>query len=270
MSPIDELLAIMARLRDPQHGCPWDREQTFATIVPYTIEEAYEVADAIERGDMSELKEELGDLLFQVVFYAQMANEVGSFDFNDVAAGIVEKMIRRHPHVFAAAKAGSAKEQAHAWEQHKAQERAGKTNGAEPGLLDDIPRALPAMTRAMKLHKRASRVGFDWKRAADVLQKLDEEVEELRVEIDNNAPKERVTDEIGDLLFVTTILARHSGVDPESALRHANAKFERRFRRMEAFCKEQGRDIKDLTLQQQDALWDQVKAEERSGAKADA
>lgn len=263
MNPIDELLAIMARLRDPQLGCPWDREQTFATIVPYTIEEAYEVADAIERGDMGELKAELGDLLFQVVFYAQMANEAGVFDFNDIVAGIVEKMIRRHPHVFAAAKIGSAQEQAHAWEQHKAQERAGKTQGAAPGLLDDIPRALPAMTRAMKLHKRASRIGFDWERAADVLQKLDEEVAELRVEIENDAPQERITDEIGDLLFVTTILARHSGVDPESALRHANAKFERRFRRMEAMAKEQGHDMKDLNLQQQDALWNQVKDEER-------
>jgi len=265
MNPIDELLTIMARLRDRQLGCPWDREQTFATIVPYTIEEAYEVADAIERGDMNELKAELGDLLFQVVFYAQMAAEAGSFDFNDVVAGIVEKMVRRHPHVFAAAKVGSAQEQAHAWEQHKAQERAEKNLHVAPGLLDDIPRALPAMTRAMKLHKRASRIGFDWKRAADVLQKLDEEVAELRVEIESDAPHERVTDEIGDLLFVTTILARHSGVDPESALRHANAKFERRFRRMEAFCKEQGRDIKDLSLQQQDALWDRVKTEERSG-----
>lgn len=263
MSNIDELLAIMARLRDPHLGCPWDREQTFATIVPYTIEEAYEVADAIERGDMGELKAELGDLLFQVVFYAQMASEAGSFDFNDVVAAIVEKMIRRHPHVFAQAKIGSAQDQAQAWEQHKAQERAAKHQDIPSGLLDDIPRALPALTRAMKLHKRASRVGFDWQRAADVLQKLDEEVEEVRVEIANNASQERITDEIGDLLFVTTILARHSGVDPESALRHANAKFERRFRRMEAIAKAQGRDIKELSLPQQDALWDQVKTEEK-------
>ena len=267
MTPIDELLAIMARLRDPELGCPWDREQTFATIVPYTIEEAYEVADAIERGDMGELKAELGDLLFQVVFYAQMAKEAGSFDFSDVVAGIVEKMIRRHPHVFAAAKVGSAQDQAHTWEQHKAQERAAKNQNLAPGLLDDIPRALPAITRAMKLHKRASRVGFDWKRAADVLQKLDEEVEELRVEIENNAPQDRITDEIGDLLFVTTILARHSGVDPESAMRHANAKFERRFRRMEALAKELGHDIKGISLQQQDALWNQVKDEERKEIK---
>ncbi len=265
MSNIDELLAIMARLRDPQRGCPWDREQTFASIVPYTIEEAYEVADAIERGDMSELTAELGDLLFQVVFYAQMAKEAGSFDFNDVVASIVEKMLRRHPHVFAAAKVGSAQEQAQAWEQHKARERAEKTPLVALGFLDDIPRALPAMTRAMKLHKRASRIGFDWKRAVDVLQKLDEEVAELRVEIENDASHERITDEIGDLLFVTTILARHSGVDPESALRHANVKFERRFRRMEALAKEQGRDIKELTLPQQDTLWDQVKNEERNG-----
>ena len=269
MTNIDALLAIMARLRDPQAGCPWDRAQTFASIVPYTLEEAYEVADVIERDDLDELKAELGDLLFQVVFYAQMANEAGRFDFNDVVASIVEKMLRRHPHVFAAAKVGSAQEQAHAWEQHKAQERAGKTKGAEAGLLDDIPRALPAMTRALKLHKRASRVGFDWKRAADVLQKLDEEVEELRVEIQNNASHARITDEIGDLLFVTTILARHSDVDPESALRHANAKFERRFRRMETLAKEQGHDIKELSLPQQDALWDQVKIEERRSAKPD-
>ena len=267
MTPIDELLAIMARLRDPQLGCPWDREQTFASIVPYTIEEAYEVADAIERNDMAELKAELGDLLFQVVFYAQMANESGSFDFNDVVASIIEKMIRRHPHVFAAAKVGTAQQQAHAWEQHKAQERANKTALSPAGLLDDIPRALPAMTRAMKLHKRASRIGFDWKCAADVFQKLDEEVAEVKVEIESNAPHERVSDEIGDLLFVTTILARHSGVDPETALRHANSKFERRFRRMESLAQEQGHDINGMTLQQQDALWDQVKDEERNGIK---
>lgn len=265
MPPIDELLTIMARLRDPQRGCPWDRDQTFASIMPYTLEEAYEVADAIERNDMDELRAELGDLLFQVVFHAQMAAEAGSFDFNDVVSGIVSKMIRRHPHVFAAAKVGSAQEQAHAWEQHKEQERVGKTSNAESGILDDIPRTLPAMTRAMKLHKRASRIGFDWQRAADVLQKLDEEVAELRVEIENGAPRERITDEIGDLLFVTTILARHSGVDPESALRHANAKFERRFRRMEELAKEQGHDIKAMSLARQDALWDQVKIEERSG-----
>lgn len=262
-SSIDELLAIMARLRDPQRGCPWDREQTFATIVPYTIEETYEVADAIERDDMPELCAELGDLLFQVVFYAQMAQERGAFDFDAVVGGIVDKMRRRHPHVFGDAIVGSAQEQAHAWEQHKAQERAQKSGGRQAGMLDDIARALPAMTRAMKLHKRAAKIGFDWARAADVLTKLDEEVGEMRHEVLNNGDHARLTDEIGDLLFVTTILARHTGVDPESALRHANAKFERRFRGMEALASERGRNLEGMTLQEQDALWDQVKVGEK-------
>jgi MazG family protein len=261
MTDINELLAIMARLRDPERGCPWDREQTFATIVPFTIEEAYEVADAIERGDMAELKAELGDLLFQVVFYAQMAKEQDDFEFADVVAGIVAKMIRRHPHVFGDAHIASAQEQTHAWEKHKEQERKQKAGTA--GLLDDIPRALPAMTRAMKLHRRAARIGFDWAKAEDVLHKLDEEVRELRHEIVNGGDAARVTDEIGDLLFVATILARHAHVDPESALRHANAKFERRFRRMEALAAERNLDLKDMTLAEQDALWDQAKAEER-------
>lgn len=264
MADIQKLLDLMARLRDPQHGCPWDKEQTFATIVPYTIEEAYEVADAIERNAMDDLRAELGDLLFQVVFYAQMACEVGAFDFNDVVAGIVEKMVRRHPHVFAAARIGSAQEQTHAWEQHKADERAAKSHdGTPPGLLDDIPRALPAMARAVKLHKRAARVGFDWAKAADVLSKLDEEVRELRTEIINNGSQERLTDEIGDLLFVATILARHTHIDPEAALRHANAKFERRFKRMEALAHARGSNLKEMTLAEKDALWDQAKSEER-------
>lgn len=253
----------MAKLRDPQDGCPWDRAQTFATIVPYTIEETYEVADAIERDDMHELKAELGDLLFQVVFYAQMGQERGAFDFNDIVAGIVDKMRRRHPHVFGDAHVGSAQEQAHAWEKHKAAERAQKPGASEAGLLDDIARALPAMTRAMKLHKRAAKIGFDWSRAADVLNKLDEEVGEIRHEVLHDGGHDRLTDEIGDLLFVTTILARHTGVDPESALRHANAKFERRFRGMEALAKERGRNLSEMTLQEQDALWDQVKAGEK-------
>lgn len=260
---IDELLDIMAQLRHPERGCPWDREQTFATIVPYTIEETYEVADAIERDDMPELQAELGDLLFQVVFYAQLAKERGAFDFDAVVGGIVDKMRRRHPHVFADASIGSAQEQAHAWEQHKAQERAQKPNAQQAGLLDDIARALPAMTRAMKLHKRAAKIGFDWTRAADVLNKLDEEVEEIRHEVLHDGDHARLTDEIGDLLFVTSILARHTGVDPESALRHANAKFERRFRGMEALASARGRNLAEMTLQEQDALWDQVKTGEK-------
>jgi MazG family protein len=253
----------MEKLRDPDRGCPWDREQTFATIIPFTIEETYEVADAIERGDMPELRAELGDLLFQIVFYAQMANEIGAFNFDDVVSGIVEKMRRRHPHVFGNAKIGTALEQSLAWERHKADERARGGDGTRAGLLDDIPRALPSMTRATKLHKRAARTGFDWATAADVLHKLDEELRELREEVVKNGGRERLTDELGDLLFVTTILARHVDVDPESALRHANMKFERRFRRMESLALERGVELKNLSLAEQDALWDQAKSEER-------
>ncbi len=260
---IDDLLTVMAELRDPVRGCPWDREQTFATILPYTIEETYEVADAIERGDMGELQAELGDLLFQIVFYCQMATESGQFDFNGVVAGITEKMRRRHPHVFGDAKIATVDEQTAAWEAHKARERSEKAGPLGGGLLDDIPRALPSMTRAQKLHKRAAQVGFDWSNAADVLHKLDEEIAELRHEVAAGGTKERLTDEIGDLLFVTTILARHVNINPDSALRHANQKFERRFRRMEALARERGVELRQLNLAQQDALWDQAKAEER-------
>jgi MazG family protein len=193
-----------------------------------------------------------------------MASERGAFDFDDVVTGIVEKMRRRHPHVFGDARVRDAREQTAAWEQHKANERAQKGANAQGGLLDDIPRALPAMTRATKLHRRAARVGFDWAAAADVLHKLDEETRELHAEVSGGGSRERLTDEIGDLLFVTTILARHVDVDPEAALRHANAKFERRFRRMEALAGERGIDLAKLSLAEQDGLWDQVKKEERS------
>ncbi len=263
MADIQELLTLMEKLRDPETGCPWDREQTFATILPFTIEETYEVADAIERGDMAELCTELGDLLFQIVFYSQMAKEQGNFNFSDVVCSIVEKMVRRHPHVFGDAKISTAHEQSLAWEKHKVTERTTKRGNVD-SLLSDIPRALPSLSRATKMHRRAAQIGFDWSRASDVLHKLDEEVVELKHEVANNGGTERLTDEIGDLLFVTTILARHLSIDPDSALRHANAKFERRFRRMEELARKRGKDLASMDLAGQDALWDEAKAEERS------
>jgi MazG family protein len=260
MSKIDELLHIMARLREPETGCPWDREQTFAAIVPYTIEEAYEVAETIEHGNLEDLRDELGDLLFQVVFYAQMAEEAGHFDFDQVVEAIVDKLIRRHPHVFGDARIESAAAQTVAWESHKAEERRAKAGNEPHSLLDGVSLALPALTRAVKLQKRAARVGFDWQQPEAVIEKLREEVEELSRELD--ASHARITDELGDLLFTCANLARHFKVDPEAALRHANAKFERRFRRVEALLAEQGYKPEDATLEQMDRLWEQAKSEE--------
>ncbi|MFA7619067.1 MAG: nucleoside triphosphate pyrophosphohydrolase [Thiohalomonadaceae bacterium] len=261
MTHIDELLAVMARLRDPQSGCPWDREQTFATVAPYTIEEAYEVADAIERGDIHDLKDELGDLLFQVVFHARMAEEQGLFSFADVVAAIVTKMERRHPHVFGEAHIGSAAEQTVAWEAQKARERAGK--GGHASALDGITRALPALTRAEKLQKRAARVGFDWPDVGGVLAKIEEELQEVRSEI-AAGDLEALRGEIGDLLFACANLARHAAVDAESALRATNAKFERRFRFVETALRERGKRPEDADLMEMDALWDEAKCRERS------
>jgi len=263
--PIDRLLAVMARLRDPVAGCPWDREQSFATIAPYTIEEAYEVADAIERSDLAALKEELGDLLFQVVFHARMAEEQGAFDFDAVAAGLVEKMVRRHPHVFGDAQVRSADAQTVAWETHKAAERAAKAAAATtaPSVLDDVPLALPALQRAQKLQKRAARVGFDWPDLGPVLDKIREELAELEAELAAGAAADRVEDEIGDLLFAVTNLARHAGAEAETALRRTNAKFVRRFRRVEAILAERGRRPEQSDLAEMDRAWDQAKAEER-------
>ena len=259
------LLDVMARLRDPQSGCPWDREQTFATIAPYTIEEAYEVADAIASGDTAAIKEELGDLLFQVVFYAQMAREAGTFDFAAIADAIAEKMERRHPHVFGDARIDSAAAQLLAWEATKAQERAAAGEaGKPPSVLDGVARALPALTRAEKLTKRAARNRFDWPEAVQVLDKIEEEIRELRVEIAARAPAERLTDELGDLLFACANLARKLSLDPEATLRSANDKFERRFRRVEALLAERGRTPGESTLEEMDTLWDAVKAEERA------
>ena len=264
MSEIARLLDIMTRLRDPESGCPWDLEQSFATIAPHTVEEAYEVAQAIADGDMTALRDELGDLLFQVVFYAQMAREAGDFSFDDIARGISDKMLRLHPHVFGAAKIDTAAAQTLSWEAMKAEERAAKSAAdmSAPSALDGVARALPALTRALKLQKRAARVGFDWPDIAPVLEKLDEEITELRAELvapDNAA---RVADEIGDLLFTCANLSRHAGADPEAALRAANAKFERRFKRVEALLAADGRALADADLAEMERLWNRAKAEE--------
>jgi ATP diphosphatase len=262
MREMQALLDLMARLRDPETGCPWDREQTYATIVPHTIEEAYEVADAIAREDWEELRSELGDLLFQVVFYSQIAREEGRFDFADVARSIVEKMTRRHPHVFGEEFYATAAEQTAAWERIKAAETI-KTPERPAGVLNGIPLALPALTRAVKLQKKAARVGFDWGAVEPVLAKIAEEIAEVRHEIAIQAPPERLADELGDVLFAVANLARHLKLDPEAALRGTNAKFERRFRRIEAWLAEDGRAPMDSTLAEMDALWERAKIEER-------
>jgi tetrapyrrole methylase family protein/MazG family protein/ATP diphosphatase len=261
MTAIAELLQIMARLRNPDGGCAWDLEQTFTTIAPYTIEEAYEVADAITRGDMPDLCEELGDLLLQVVFHAQMASEAGHFDFDDVARGIADKMIRRHPHVFSASASRTSEQQTVAWEAQKAAERASKPTQA--GVLDNIPTALPGLTRAVKLTGRAARVGFDWPSATEVLDKLHEESAEIAEVIASGSDADRLEDEVGDLLFVCANLARKLNVDPEAALRRTNAKFERRFGHIEAQLKARNLTWDDVDLAAMDALWDEAKALER-------
>lgn len=260
---IDNLLQIMARLRDPDGGCPWDIEQNFATIAPYTLEEAYEVADAIAENDMVGLKEELGDLLLQVVFHAQMAKEEGLFDFDAVAAGIGEKLVRRHPHVFGAADIRTADDQTASWEAIKAEERKEKA-GKPVSILDNIPKALPALTRAVKLQKRAAKVGFDWKSPEPVFAKLDEEVAELKAEIDADAPREKLIDELGDILFVCANLARQLDIEPEEALRGANRKFERRFNHIEQTLSQQGRTPHEASLEEMDSLWNEAKQRERS------
>jgi len=255
------LLDIMAALRDPARGCPWDKEQTFDTIAPYTIEEAYEVADAIARQDFAALPDELGDLLFQVVYHARMAEEEGRFAFADVAAAIADKMLRRHPHVFGDAAARDAAAQTHAWEAQKRAERAAR---AETGALAGVPLAIPALTRAEKLTARAARVGFDWPDAEAVLDKLEEEAAELRAELPSADPA-RLADEVGDLLFVLANLARKLRLDPEACLRAANAKFTRRFGAVEATLAAEGRTPADATLGEMEAAWQAAKAAERRG-----
>ena len=272
-SGIDQLLEIMARLRDPQSGCPWDVAQTFATIAPYTIEEAYEVADAIDRNDMADLRDELGDLLLQVVFHARMAQEQGAFAFGDVVQAISEKMTRRHPHVFADATVGNAQAQTQAWDRHK---RAERTAAGDPdaSALAGIARGLPEWQRALKLQQRAARVGFDWPGPEPVIAKLHEEIDEVRAEFsatalapDDADARGRLEDEIGDLLFVCANLARHAKVDPGSALRHANRKFERRFRAMERLAAADGIALAELGLDAQDAYWNRVKIDEKAARR---
>ena len=272
---IGRLLAIMARLRDPASGCPWDVAQTFATIAPYTIEEAYEVADAIDRGDMPDLRDELGDLLLQVVFHARMAEEAGAFDFGDVVAAISDKMTRRHPHVFderenTGAALEDAAAQTRAWDEHKRAERAARGE-ADTSALAGISRGLPEWQRAVKLQHKAARVGFDWPGPAPVIAKLHEEIDEMRVEFDavaanadDAAAQARLEEELGDVLFVCANLARHARVDVGAALRRANAKFERRFRAMEALAEADG-GLAGKSLDAQDRYWDLAKAAEKKG-----
>lgn len=266
LTSLADLLRIMARLRDPDGGCPWDLEQTFATIAPYTIEEAYEVEDAIARNDLPALKDELGDLLLQVVFHARMAEEAGHFAFADVAAGIAEKMIRRHPHVFGDVDADHADTVSANWESIKAAERAARAEAAvDQGLspvLAGVTQGLPALLRAVKLQNRAARVGFDWPDKRPVMAKIHEELKELEVEIESGT-SDRIEEEFGDFLFVVANLARHLKLDPEASLRAANRKFERRFSKMEAILKAEGKDLADCNLATMDMAWDKAKLAEK-------
>jgi nucleoside triphosphate diphosphatase len=261
-SPINRLLDIMAALRTPETGCPWDLEQSFATIAPYTIEEAYEVADAIAQGNLGSLKEELGDLLFQVVFHARMAEEQGAFDFNEVVQGLSDKMEARHPHVFGTHAIETAEQQTQNWEVMKAKERAAKLAN-DPSLLADIPLALPALMRAEKLTKRAARVGFDWPSLNEVFEKLTEEIGETQEAI-AEGDQAHIEEEIGDVLFVLANLARKAKVDPEVALRSANAKFERRFRWIEEALQRDGKSPETSSLEEMDGLWNLAKRHERN------
>lgn len=272
MYSLQDLLHLMARLRDPQYGCPWDVKQNYASIVPHTLEEAYEVADAIERGDFDDLKGELGDLLFQVVYYSQLAKEEGRFEFDGVVDGITRKLIRRHPHVFPTGDLYAPLETPRLtddqvkerWDEIKAQERAEKASAPEQlSLLDDIPGVLPALSRAAKLQKRASQVGFDWPSALPVVDNVREELDEvLEAMADNDA--EGIAEEVGDLLFAAVNLARHLKVDPENALRAANNKFERRFRFIEQALRDTQRPMEDCTLEEMDALWGEAKRQEKN------
>lgn len=271
MYQLDDLLHLMARLRDPRHGCPWDLRQDYTSIVPHTLEEAYEVADAIAKRDFPQLRDELGDLLFQVVYYSQLGREDGHFDFAQVVDGITRKLVRRHPHVFPDGDLHGPLDLPRLdeatikrrWEEIKAEERAEKAAAPEQlSLLDDVPAALPALSRAAKLQKRAANVGFDWADATPVVAKIQEELDEVR-EAMANGQAAQVAEEVGDLLFVMVNLARHLQVDAEDALRQANAKFERRFRYIEEALKAQGRTPQEASLEEMDAFWDAAKVEEK-------
>jgi nucleoside triphosphate diphosphatase len=279
---LSRLLEIMAQLRNPQGGCPWDLEQTFASIIPYTIEEAYEVADAIERGDYDDLKDELGDLLLQVVFHARMAEELELFRFDDVAEAIAAKLIRRHPHVFRDAEARTPEEVAIHWSRIKAEEKAtraarraqaGLTEPATTGALHGVPLALPALSRAVKLQTKAGAVGFDWTNARLVLDKIREEIDEVAAELppgESDAPSPALAEEIGDLLFAVTNLARHADVDAERALHGANAKFERRFAHIERRLAEDGRSPTQSSLDEMEELWNEAKRAEKAAGRSSA
>jgi MazG family protein len=271
--PMERLLNIMRALRTPETGCPWDLEQTFETIAPYTIEEAYEVDDAIRSGDMAGLQDELGDLLLQTIFHSQIAAEAGLFSFDDVVQSICDKMVRRHPHVFGDGDIKDADAQTSAWEHIKAQERASKSandnalssgDAAPLSALDGIPLALPSLLRALKLQKRAARVGFDWPSTTEVLDKVQEESEELVSAHADGSSQAHIEEEFGDLLFVMANLARHMKIDPEEALRKANTKFERRFHGVESKLAARGKTPSDSSLSEMDSLWDEVKADERA------
>lgn len=251
----------MSTLRDPQKGCPWDKEQNFASIAPYTIEEAYEVADAISRNNMSALKDELGDLLFQVVFHSQLATEQGAFNFDEVAGAICDKMERRHPHVFGSERIDNAAEQTIAWEEHKRRER--EQQSTQAGALDNIPLALPALTRAAKLGKRAATIGFEWPDVSGALDKMSEELREVQTAINSNASTAELTDELGDVLFCVVNVCRHLHIDPEAALRSVNSKFERRFRHVETRMRENGQQPKETPLEVMDKYWDEAKLQEK-------
>ena len=259
MTDMDRLLDIMRALRSIDHGCPWDRAQTFESIVPHTLEEAYEVADVIEQGALGELSAELGDLLFQVIFYCQIATERGLFGFADVADRLARKLIDRHPHVFAGASIENAQAQTHQWEAFKARERRARAATSTISELDDVPLTLPALTRAHKLQKRAARVGFDWDDVRSVRDKIDEELDELMDAVDHGIV-DGIDEELGDLLFACVNLSRHLKVDPEGALRRANQKFERRFRFIENRLGERGLEVTSVDLQQLDTLWDEAKS----------
>lgn len=260
-TPIEQLRAVMAALRTPDTGCPWDLKQDFASIAPYTVEEAYEVVDAIARGNMDDLKLELGDLLLQVVFHARMAEEQGLFDFNDVAMAISDKMKYRHPHVFSDTHVADAGQVQDNWEALKAAERAEKAPDSGPqSLMDDVPTALPGLTRAVKLQKRAAQVGFDWQAAAPILAKLDEEVAEFKAEMNaETIDEQRLADEFGDILFVMANLARHLKLDPETAIRSTNRKFDRRFRFIEQKALENGEKMDEMSLEALEAYWQESK-----------
>ncbi len=264
MTDIKQLLEIMASLRDPETGCPWDKKQTFETILPYTLEETYEVAQAIEDKDMASLKAELGDLLFQVVFYAQIAKERGEFDFGDIVEAISDKLVRRHPHVFANTQIDSAEDQTQAWDEHKQRERDAKAEDEQrqASVMDDIPNALPGLMRAMKIQRRASRVGFDWAETEPVLAKIEEEIAEIREAIAEGADHDHLTHEVGDLIFASVNLARHLKVDPEVAMRGINQRFIRRFQYVEQHIQHQGISLEQAGLDKMSEAWELAKLDE--------